>query len=103
MRPAERPVAGVEVQIAYAGPADERHVAGRGRAQSGPELRLGRVASAGEYLLDALHDRLAAHAVEVAVVAVELRRAGDAQAVAQARVHELVLVVGERDLVRPRF
>ena len=44
------------------------------------------VAGAGEQLFDAPHDGLAAHAVQVAVVAVELGRAGDAQAVAAAEV-----------------
>jgi hypothetical protein len=41
-----------------------------------------RVARAGEQLLHAPHDGLAAHAVQVAVVAVEFGRARDAQTVA---------------------
>ena len=61
------------------------------------------VAGAREQLLDAAHDGLAAHAVQIAVVAVELGRAGDAQPVAQAREDELVFVVGQRDLVRHRL
>jgi hypothetical protein len=51
-------------------------------------------------------DGLAAHPVQVAVVAVEFGRSRDAQAVAAgrgvAREHQLVFVIGEGDLVRLR-
>src|SRR5262245_60794513 len=90
--PAERAVAGVEVQVADLAASDVRHVRRRSRPQPRPELRAARVGGAGEELLHAPHDRLAAHAVERAAVAAELRGAGDAQAVAQAREHQLVLV-----------
>jgi hypothetical protein len=59
-----------------------RHVARRQRAQAGPELGLARIARAGEQLARAAGDGFATHVVEVAVVAVELGSAGDAQAVA---------------------
>jgi hypothetical protein len=84
MRPAQRAVAGVEEQVVQFRAADQRHIAGRGGAQAGPELRLARVARTGKELLHAAHDGLAAHLVQVAVVAVELGRARNAQAVAAA-------------------
>lgn len=47
------------------GAADQWHIAGRGRAQAGPELGARGIAlRAGEELLDAAHDGLAAHLVE---------------------------------------
>src|SRR6185436_16090251 len=90
VRPAQRAVAGVEEQVGQ--------LARRGRAQAGPELRAARITRAGEERFDAAHDGFAARAVQVAVVAVELGRAGDAQAITQAGEDELVFVVRERDL-----
>src|SRR5260370_35736812 len=78
VRPAERAVAGVEIQIRIARRADVRHVRrGRG-AQPRPELRARRVAGRGEELERAPENRPAAHFVQLDVIAVQLRRAGDA-------------------------
>ena len=54
--------------------ADDRHVGRRGRTQAGPELDLLGVPDIGEQFFGAPHDGVAAHAVRLAVVAVELGR-----------------------------
>jgi hypothetical protein len=50
-----------------------------------------------EELTGALQQGLAAHRVEIEVVTVEFRRAGDAQAIAEARENQFALVVGQAD------
>ncbi len=103
MGPAQRAVAGVQEQVGDGRASDQRHIAGRGGAQAAPELGAPGIAGAGEQLLHAPHDGLATHGVQVAVVAVELGRARNAQAVALrarvAREHQLELVVREADLI----
>ena len=71
---------GVEKQVGQLAAADGGQVAGRGWPQAGPALRLRAVAGAWEQLRHAIDDGFAAHPVQVAVVAVELGRAGDARA-----------------------
>src|SRR5258706_14061659 len=58
--PAERAVAGVEIQPLEARGADERHVGGRGGTKPRPERRLVVVARVREHLARALRERLAA-------------------------------------------
>jgi hypothetical protein len=91
VRPAQRAVAGVEKQIRQLAFADDGHVAGGGRAQARPVAGLAGIARSWEELLHTAHNGLAAHAVQVAVIAVELCGARNAQAVAagasQAREH----------------
>jgi hypothetical protein len=104
VRPAQRAVAGVEEQVGQlARPmiGTLLGVAGRRPVQN---CACAASPAPGKSCSTRLHDGLAAHAVQVAVVAVELGRAGDAQAVAQrrSREHQLVLVVGQRHLVRHR-
>src|SRR5262245_25430137 len=75
MSPAERAVSGVQVKIRQLRAADDGHIRRRRGPKARPELRALGVAGAGEELLGAPHERLAAHAIQVAVVAVELGRA----------------------------
>ena len=70
MRPAQRAVACVHVEIADLALANDRYVAWRGGAQACPVAGLRRVARAWEELLHTAHDGLAAHAVQIAVVAI---------------------------------
>src|SRR2546429_4854147 len=93
MRPAERAMPGVEIQVCITRRANVGHVRRRRRPQPGPELRALRISGPGEQLEGTAQDGPAAHFVQLRVVAVQLRRAGNAQPLAQPRAHELVLVV----------
>src|ERR1700682_6327859 len=81
VRPAERAMTSIEIEIRVTRAADERDVARRCRPQSGPEPRAGRISGAGEKLFDPLDDRAAARLVEIGAVTVELRGACDAKSV----------------------
>src|SRR6185312_14440809 len=72
--PAQRAVAGVEVQVRIARGTDERDVGGRGGTQPGPEGGVVVVGGAGEDLARAPRERLAAHGIQLRRVARELRR-----------------------------
>ena len=89
-------MARVEEQLAVARGADVGHVRRRERAQAGPVDGVAVIAGAGKQRLHAARDGGAAHGVEFARVAVQLARARHAQALAQARKHELVAVVRQR-------
>ena len=89
-------------QVGQLAAADDGHVAGRGWPPAGPELRQCAVASVREPLRHTIGDGFAAHPVQVAVIAVELGRAGDAQAIALAGLHQLVFIVGQPRLVGHR-
>jgi hypothetical protein len=80
VRPAQRAVAGVEVKIGQFAFANDRHVARGCRAQARPEAGLRGIPCARKQLFHAAHDGFAAHAVQIAVIAVELCRARNAQA-----------------------
>ena len=94
-------MAGVQEEPAHPAATDVGHVARGGRPQAGPELRLLRIAHAREQCQRSLDERLAAHRVQRHAVAVQLGRAGHPQPVAKARIHKLVLVIGQADLRRP--
>ena len=102
MRPAKRAMPGVEIQVCITRRANVGHVRRRRRPQPGPELRALRISGPGEQLEGTAQDGPAAHFVQLRVVAVQLRRAGNAQPLAQPREHELVLVVRHGNGVRAR-
>ena len=87
---------GVEEEVAYGRGADHRRAIGGQRAKPGPELGLGLLARFREQRHGAAQDRVGPDRIDVGIVAVELRRAGDAQAVAQAAVNQLMGVIGDR-------
>lgn len=83
LRPAQRAVSGVEIQVGVARAADVRDVRRRRRTQPRPQLRMIDVACAGEQLINAAQDGGAARRIGRGVVAGEFRGAGNAQAPAQ--------------------
>src|SRR5438552_161091 len=98
--PAERAVTGIEKQLAQPRAADDRHVVRRRGPQARPPLHYRYSAETGKQLPDPPHDRIATDRVDGSVVASELRRPRGAQAVAEARDHDLVRLVGQADLGR---
>src|SRR5213595_2410662 len=91
--PAERAVTGIEKQLAQPRAADDRHVVRRRGPQARPPLHHRYSAETGKQLPDPPHDRIAAYRVDGSVVSSELRGPRGAQAVAQARDHDLVRAV----------
>src|SRR5438132_1660337 len=98
--PAERAVTGIEKQLGQPRAADDRHVVRRRRPQARPPLHYRYSAETGKQLPDPPHDRIATDRVDGSVVASELRGPRGAQAVAEARDHDLVRLVGQADLGR---
>src|SRR5262249_14035951 len=86
-RPAQRAVAGVEVEVRIAGPADQRDVRRRGGAQARPVRGARRIDRRTEPLDRAARERLAAQRIELETVARQLRGSGDAQPLAQPCEH----------------
>jgi hypothetical protein len=76
--------------------ADQRDVRRRRGTKPGPEARAVAFTRVGEELERAPHERSAAHFVQRRVPAVQLGRAGHAQAAAEPRHHDLPREVGER-------
>src|SRR3989454_5188457 len=98
--PAERAVTGIEKQLAQPRAADDRHVVRRRGPQARPPFHYRYSAETGKQLTDPPHDRIAAYRVDGSVVSSELRGPRGAQAVAEARDHDLVRLVGQADLGR---
>src|SRR5882762_1666780 len=100
--PAERAVTGIEKQLAQPRAADDRHVVRRRGPQARPPLHYRYSAETWKQLPDPARDRIATRRVDGSVVSSELRRPCGAQAVAEARDHDLVRLVGQADLGRRR-
>src|SRR6267378_489234 len=100
--PAERAVTGIEKQLAQPRAADDRHVVRRRGPQTRPPLHYRYSAETGKQLPDPPRDRIATRRVDGSVISSELRRPRGAQAVAEARDHDLVRLVGQADLGRRR-
>src|SRR3989442_5273475 len=92
--PAERAVTGIEKQLAQPRAADDRHVVRRRGPQARPPLHYRYSAETGKQLPDPPHDRIAAYRVDGSVVSSELRGPRGAQAVAEARDHDLLRLLG---------
>src|SRR2546422_6331348 len=98
--PAERAVTGIEKQLAQPRAADDRHVLRRRGPQARPPLHYRYSAETGKQLPDPPHDRITTDRVDGSVVSSELGGPRGAQAVAEARDHDLVRLVGQADLGR---
>ncbi|MNQ78118.1 hypothetical protein D3C85_930200 [compost metagenome] len=90
-------MARVEEQLAVARGANVRHVRWRQGTQAGPVDGVAVIAGIRKQRLHSARDGGAAHGVQFARVAVQLARAGHAQTLAQARKHQFVAIVRQRD------
>src|SRR5207302_9497924 len=93
--PPERAVPGVEKKVGVLRTPNEAKIAGGGRSQSRPELSALRTPRVREPFEAALDERRTAGLVHLGVVAVQLRGACHAQAIAQSRDHDLARVIGQ--------
>src|SRR6266436_265753 len=94
--PAERAMAGVQMQIAVTGGADDRRAVGRHRTQATPERRLLEIAAAREQIAQRMIERRTACRVKLVGIARYLSGAADADAVTEPRDRDFVAFVHHR-------